>query len=87
MAPYFRYRRKIGPCRPPMRPLGSCGGKTHRCWGHLPICSNPYAKPPEGAFREEAVACPSESHFPWEATTRIVFFPKRIPMGRGMTDH
>jgi hypothetical protein len=37
-------------------------------------------------LREEAVACPSESHFPWEATTRIVFFPKQIPMGWGMTD-
>jgi hypothetical protein len=47
--------------------------------------SSAAAKPPE-CLREEVVACPNEPHFPWDATTRIVFFPKQIAMGRGMTD-
>jgi hypothetical protein len=35
---------------------------------------------------EEAVACPNDPHSLWEATTRIVFSPKGIPMGWRMTD-
>jgi hypothetical protein len=38
-------------------------------------------------LNEGVVASPSDPHFSREATTHIVFFPKRITMAREMTDH